>query len=288
VRRLGRVVLVALALTTNGSLAWPLGLQSAGVYMARGSALLLQARHTEDGQQRERLLAEAVAAFKAAYQLAGPTAQVQALVGAAQGYLLMQSPRWRFPFLWQAAPLQRAEKSLQQALFLQPDNGAAVLLLALVTQRQAWLAKAQQAEQLQRSNAYLVRAAQLGLPIRLITDTAPPGNLSIPLFDVQDTLVVLRYVDARGTGQMDDLAFIYRSSTAQNALFGVVVTAGKAYPLIADPTTGALAHMPVLSDLAVVSQRDHRPILTVTVSQGARRMEERFVWNSNDFVHLRN
>jgi hypothetical protein len=37
-----------------------------------------------------------------------------------------------------------------------------------------------------------------------------------------------------------------------------------------------------------VSQRDHRPILTVTVSQGARRMEERFVWNSNDFVHLRN
>jgi len=288
VRRLCRVVLVALALATNGSLAWPLGLQSAGVYLARGYALLLQARHTGDGQWRERRLAEAVAAFKDAYQLAGPTAQGQALVGAAQGYLLMQSPRPHFPFLWQATPLQRAEKSLQQALFLQPNNAAAVLLLGLVTQRQAWLAKAPQAEHLQRSNAYLVRAAALGLPVRLTTDTAQPGNLPIPLFDVQDTLVVLRYVDARDAGQTDDLAFIYRSRVAQNALFGVVVTAGKAYPLIADRTTGVLAHAPVVYDLEVMSQRDNRPILTVTVSQGAQRMEERFVWNSNGFVHLEN
>src|SRR4029450_8924627 len=101
--------------------------QYCGVYMAQGYAVLLQARHTGDGQRREQLVAEAVAAFKDAYQLAGPTVQMQALVGAAQGYLLMQSPRPHFPFLWQATPLQRAEKSLQQALFLQPDNGAAVL-----------------------------------------------------------------------------------------------------------------------------------------------------------------
>jgi hypothetical protein len=287
VRRLGKIVLLALALAISGSLACALGLQSAEVYMAHGSTLLLQARHTGDGQGRERLIAEAVAAFKAAYQLAGHVVQGQALVGAAQGYLLMQSPRPHFPFLWQATPLQRAEKSLQQALFLQPDNGAAVLLLALVYQRQAWLATAPQAESLQRSNAYLVRAAALGLPVRLSTDdTAPPGHLSIPLFDVRDTIVVLRYVDARGAGQTDDLAFIYCSSAAQKALFGVVVTAGKAYPLITDRTTGALAPASVLYDLAVVSQRDNRPILTVTVSQGAQRRAERFVWNSNGFVHL--
>src|SRR5919109_2244142 len=164
-RRLGKIVLLALVLATSGSLACTLGLQSAEVYMARGYALLLQARHTGDGPRRERLIAEAVAAFKAAYQLAGHVVQAQALVGAAQGYLLMQSPRPHFPFLWQATPLQRAEKSLQQAVFLRPDNAAAVLLLALVYQRQAWLAKAQQAEQLQRSNVYLVRAAALGLPV---------------------------------------------------------------------------------------------------------------------------
>jgi hypothetical protein len=254
--------------------------------MAHGYTLLLQARHTEDGQRRERLLAKAVEAFKDAYQLTGPTVQVQALIGAAQGYLLMQSPRPRFPFLWQATPLQRAEKSLQQALFLQPNNAAAVLLLGLVYQRQAWLAKAQQAERLQRSSAYLVRAAELGLPVRRTTDTTQPDSLPIPLFEVQDTLVVLRYVDVRGAGQLDDLAFVYRSSATQHALFGVVVVAGKAYPLIVDRTTGALAHTPVLYALEVVSQRDTRPILTVTVSQGGQRVEERFVWNSHGFMYL--
>jgi hypothetical protein len=288
VGRLGRVVVVTLALTTSGSLAWSLGLPSVGAYMAHGYALLLQARHTGDGQRREQLIAEAVAAFKDAYPLAGPVSQAQALVGATQGYLLMQSPRLHFPFLWQATPLQRAEKSLQQALFLQPDNAAAMLLLGLVTQRQACLADTPQAERLHRSSAHLVRAAQLGLPIRLTTDTAPPGNLPLPLFDVQDTLVVLRYIDVRGTGQMDDLAFIYRSSAAQNARFGVVVVAGKAHPLIADRTTGALAHAPVLSDLEVVPQQDNRPMLTVTFSQDAQRLTERFVWNSNGFVHLEN
>jgi hypothetical protein len=254
--------------------------------MARGYALLLQARHTGDGQRREPLIAEAVAAFKDTYQLAGPTVQVQALIGAAQGYLLMQSPRRRFPFLWQATPLQRAEKSLQQALFLQPNNAAAILLLALVYQRQAWLAQAQQAASLQRSRAYLERAAELGLPVRLTPDTTPPGNLPIPLFDVQDPIVVLRYVDARGAGQTDDLVFIYRPHVAQKALFGVVVTAGKTYPLIADRTTGTLAHAPVVYDLEVVSQQDNRPILTVTISHGVQLVEERFVWNSNSFIHL--
>ncbi|HEY7494365.1 MAG TPA: hypothetical protein VIH59_25095, partial [Candidatus Tectomicrobia bacterium] len=101
-----------------------------------------------------------------------------------------------------------------------------------------------------------------------------------------DTLTALRYMDARGAGQMDDLVFIYRSGTAQNALFGVVVAAAKAYPLITDRITGALAHAPELYALAVVPQQDNRPILTVTISHGVQLVEERFVWNSNSFIHL--
>ena len=283
---LRRVVLVALTLVASGSFAWLLGLQPAGVYVTRGYMMLLQARQTEDEQRRERLIAEAVAAFKDAYQLAGHTAQVQALIGAAQSYLLMQSPRPRFPFLWQATPLQRAEKSVQQALFLQPDNGAAALLLALVYQRQALMAKAQQAERLRRSSASLARAADLGLPVRLSTDTERQDNLHIPLFDVHDAIVILRYMDARGDGQTDDLVFIYRPVVTINALFGVVVSAAKTYPLIADRATGALAYATVVHALEVVPQQDGRPMLTVTANQGVEPIEERFTWDGKGFVHL--
>lgn len=281
-----RVVWVALVLVANGSFAWLLGLQPAGAYVTRGDTLLIQARHAEDESQRERLIAAAVAAFKDAYQLAGHTAQVQALVGAAQGYLLMQAPRRRFPFLWQATPLQRAEKSLQQALFLQPDNGAAALLLALVYQRQALGAKEQQMEKRQRGSAYLARAAALGLPVRLSTNPEQQGDRYIPLFDVQGNIVALRYVDARGNGQTADLVFIYRPVAANTALFGVVVMAGKAYPLVADGATGALAYAAVLHDLEVVPQQESRPILIVTVNQGVARVEERFTWDGKGFVHL--
>jgi hypothetical protein len=273
-------------LVAHGSFAWLLGLQPAGVYVTRGETLLLQARHTGDEVQRERLIAAAVAAFKDAYQLTGHTVQVQALVGAAQGYLLMQSPRRRFPFLWQATPLQRAEKSLQQALFLQPDNGAAALLLALVYQRQALGAKTQQTEKQQRSSTYLARAAALGLPVRLSTSPEGQDNLPIPLFDVQDTLVILRYVDARGQGHMADLVFLYRPVAVQTTLFGVVVTAGKAYPLVADSATGALAHAAVLHDFEVVPHQDTKPMLIVTVAQETERVEERFTWDGKGFVHL--
>ena len=38
---------------------------------------------------------------KEAYQIAGPNTQAHALLGAAQAYLLEQSPRRVFPFLWQ-------------------------------------------------------------------------------------------------------------------------------------------------------------------------------------------
>jgi hypothetical protein len=147
---------------------------------------------------------------------------VHALVGAAQAYLLVQHPRRVFPFLWQATPLQHAEKNLQQALVLQADNAAATFLFGLVYWRQATQAAGQQQDTFERSQHYLTQAAGLGLPIRL-TSTPEPQDSPVTLFGVEDTVVALRYVDARGVGRMDDLIFVYRSA-AHEALFAVVVT----------------------------------------------------------------
>src|SRR5439155_4911325 len=99
-------------------------------YAERGYVLLLQAHLETESASRERLLTEVIAAFKAAYQSepTEPTIQVHALLGAAQAELLVQHPRGVFPVLWQATPLQRAEKDLQQALFLQPDHAASSIL----------------------------------------------------------------------------------------------------------------------------------------------------------------
>src|SRR5713101_2871793 len=146
----------------------------------RGYALLVQARLETESASRERLLTGAIAAFKAAYQSepAEPTMQVHALLGAAQAELLVQHPRRVFPFLWQATPLQRAEKNLQQALVLQPDNAAAALLLGIVYGRHAAQAAGPQEDALARSTHYLTQAAVMGVPIRL----APtPGRQADPV-----------------------------------------------------------------------------------------------------------
>src|SRR5262247_2797017 len=202
-------------------------------HVERGYTLLAQARLEAESTTHERLLTAAIAAFKAAYQSepTEPPIQVQALLGAAQAELLVQHPRQVFPFLWQATPLQHAEKNLQQALFLQPDNAAATFLLGLVYWRQASQAPGQQQDALERSQHYLTQAASLGIPIRL---TSTPEQQDNPgtLFGVEDTVVTLRYVDARGVDRLDDLVCVYRSPA--QALFAVVVTDRQAYPLAAD------------------------------------------------------
>src|SRR5262245_31338024 len=153
----------------------------------RGYVLLGQARLEAENAARERLLTAAIAAFKAAYQSepVDPTMQVHALLGAAQAELLVQHPRRVFPFLWQATPLQRAEKNLQQALVLQPDNAAATFFLGLVYWRQAAQAPGQQQDSLKRSQYYLTRAASLGIPIRL-SSTPEQQESPVTLFDVED------------------------------------------------------------------------------------------------------
>lgn len=255
-------------------------------YVERGYAHLAQARLEAESAAHARLLTAAIAAFKEAYQ-AEPTAppiQVHALLGAAQAYLLVQSPRRVFPFLWQATPLQRAEKSLQQALVLQPDNAAAALLLGIVYWHQAAQAAEQQRDVRERSKYYLTHAAALGIPISLAPSRARQES-PVKWFSVDDTIVTLRYVDARGVGRMEDLLFVYRSA-ASAPLYGVVVTGRQAHPLTLDTATGALVPDGLLESITTVPQPGQQPILVLRLRQGAQAIDLRFTWDGTRFVPL--
>jgi tetratricopeptide (TPR) repeat protein len=258
---------------------------SAQEHAERGYALLAQARLETESASREHLLTGAVAAFKAAYQSEpiDPTMQVHALLGAAQAELLVQHPRRVFPFLWQATPLQRAEKNLQQALVLQPDNAAATFLLGLVYWRQAAQAPGQQ-DDLERSKAYLIQAAALGIPVHPAS-TPERQDSPVTLFGVEDTVVALRYVDAQGVGRMNDLLFVYRSA-ARETLFGVIVTERQAYPLATDSATGTLAPQGLLDAITTTPQPGKPPILVLRLQQGAQSIDARFTWDGVRFVSL--
>ena len=251
-------------------------------HVEHGYALLTQAHLEAESASRERLLSAAITAFKAAYQSEpiDPPVQVHALIGAAQAYLLVQSPRRVFPFLWQATPLQRAERSLQQALVLQPDNAAAVFLLGLVYWRQA----AGRQEVLERSKEYLIQAAALGLPIRLASMPVR-HDTPVTLFGVEDTVVALRYVDARGIGKLGDLVFVYRLA-AREPLFGVVVTGQQVSPLVTDAATGALAPQGLLEAITTTSQPGKRPLLILRLRQGTQSLDAHFVWDGVRFEFL--
>ena len=285
--RQGWIIGLAVSL---GILQIPLALavvsEPAQEYAERGYVLLMQARLETESASRERLLTEAIAAFKAAYQSepTEPTIQVHALVGAAQAELLVQHPRWVFPFLWQATPLQRAEKNLQQALFLQPDNAAATFLLGLVYWRQAAQAPGQQRDALEYSQHYLTQAAVLGIPVRLAS-TPERQDSPVTWFGVNDTVLALRYIDVRGVGRMDDLIFVYRSA-AHEALFAVVVTGRQAYPLDTDSATGALAPQGRLEAITTTPQPGKPPILVFRLRQSTQSIDTRFTWDGVRFVAL--
>ena len=255
-------------------------------HVERGYTLLAQARLEAESATREHLLTAAIAAFKAAYQSepTDSTLQVHALLGAAQAELLVQHPRRVFPFLWQATPLQRAEKNLHQVLFLQPDNAAATFLLGLVYWRQAAQASGQQQDTLERSKEYLTQAAVLGIPIGLAS-TSERQDSPVTLFSVEDTVVALRYVDVRGVGKMNDLIFVYQSA-AHEALFAVIVTGQQAYPLATDSATGALAPQGLLEAVTTIPQPNKSPILVLRLRQSTQSIDARFTWDGVHFVSL--
>jgi hypothetical protein len=190
----------------------------------------------------------------------------------------------RFPFLWQATPLQRAEKSLVQALVLQPNNGAAALLLGVVYHRQAAVAPTQASTYLQQRDRYLRIAAEQGLPMQQSLETRQPQPFQA--FDVDDEILLLEYLDIWGTGQVDDLLFVYRSTKLRALVFAVVITEGQRFPLTTDFLTGSLTQATRLEEVMVHPQPSGRPLLSVRVSHHQTHLEERFIWNNNGFVYL--
>jgi hypothetical protein len=105
------------------------------------------------------------------------------------------------------------------------------------------------------------------------------------LFGVEDAVVALRYVDARGVGRMDDLVFIYRPA-AREALFVVVVTERQAYPLATDTATGALAPQGLLEAITMTPQPGKPPLLVLRLRQGTQSIDARFTWDGVRFVSL--
>lgn len=244
--------------------------------IARGHALLAAARLEAAGEERETLLSEAVEAFKSGYRWFGRDTQVRALLGAAQGYLMMQTPHRVFPFLWQATPLQRAERTAQQALVMQPDNPAAAFLLALIYWRQAMIDK-DPAAAMALGNQYAVRAADLGMP--LAVPGAAAGG-SPHAFEMGDASLLLRYADARGTGQPADLLFVY--GRGGNRYVSVVVAMGKAYPLPVEAMNGTAARAFVGAN--VEPQPQGAPRIVIHARRNGRQIAESFVWNGSGFV----
>lgn len=285
-RRVGIMGLAVSLGIVYGHLALAVVSGPAPEYVERGYARLAQARLEAEGASRERLLTAAITAFKEAYQAEppDPPSQVQALLGVAQAQLLVQVPRRVFPFLWQATPLQRAEKSLQQVLVLQPDNAAAALLLGIVYWRQAAQAAGQQRDALERSTSYLTHAAALGLPTSLTLSHARQES-PVKWFSVEDSIVTLRYVDARGVRRLEDLLFVYRS-TASAPLYGVVVTGRQAHPLTLDTVTGALAPDGLLESITTIPQPGQPPILVLRLQHSTPAQDLRFTWDGTRFVPL--
>jgi hypothetical protein len=275
--RLTWVIVTALFVFGYTAIAAADGSPTAAREIARGHALLAAARPEPAGEGREDLLSEAVEAFKSAYRWFGRDTQVRALLGAAQSYLMMQTPRRVFPFLWQATPLQRAERSAQQALVMQPDSPAAAFLLALIYWRRAQTAE-DPSEAMALSGEYAAKAADLGMPVGV------PGSADVwpHPFQMGDTFLVLRYGDARGTGESDDLLFIYQKG--ENRYVGAVVTMSKAYPLVAGAATGMLVSDSVFEGVSVETQPQGTRRIVVRARQNGRQTATSFVWKGDGFV----
>ena len=278
VERITRLIVAVLLVCGYTAVAAADGSPTAALEIARGHALLAAARLESAGEEREDLLSEAVETFKSGYRWFGRHTQVSALLGAAQGYLMMQTPRRVFPFLWQATPLQRAERSAQQALVMQPDSPAAAFLLGLIYWRRAQTAEAP-AEAMALSSEYLAQAADLGMPVTASDSATGPSRA----FHLGNRFLVLRYVDARGTGKASDLLFIYEKG--ENRSVGVVVTTGKAYPLVVDAATGAVVSGGVFERVRIEAQPQGAPRIVIHARRrDGRQTTASFTWNSGGFV----
>ncbi len=265
---------------------WATALQSVTHHIDRSYALLVEAQQEHTDTRREQLLHTASKAFAQAYQLAGPRSKVEALLGASQTYLLMRHPPKVFPFLWSASPLQRAEKSLQQALVLDTKNGAAALLMGLVLWRQADTMPDRRDTLKQRSRTYLWQAREAGFPVQIPGQTMSSLSASPPLFAIHHGLRTLRYADTRGTGSPLDLLFCYHTPQHPTHIYGVVVIQQQAYPL---SSASATRQVPPAEDVeaCTVAPRSHEPPLVVAiVRHNTQRIHRMFRWDGRQFMFV--
>ncbi|MGQ4808202.1 hypothetical protein NKDENANG_01573 [Candidatus Entotheonellaceae bacterium PAL068K] len=278
-------VVALIVLLVSGQPAVATGLSQAADYIARGSALYLQGAQNEDVMQRDRVLMQALKSFKHAYRMYGHATKAQALLGAAQCYVLVSKLPSRFPFLWSASPLQRAEKDLIQALVWQPHDPAAELLLGLVYHHQATVNRTGVEATSQRSRTYFARAAEDGLPVLLQMPTSALTS-GFRGFDRQDTVLILRYIDAAGHGQRTDLLFVYRPAHHYDTIYGAVVVNHTPYPLIADEVRGTVIREGVLTAVDVLSQDHGHPTIEVRSRLGTTLTTQHFRWHGQGFQHL--
>lgn len=274
----GKVANACVWLLTAVALAWApaFAIDTARDLVRRGDNLLHQARAEPEDERREQRLSAAVDTFSKAYGLARRQAKIHALIGAAQGYLLMRQAPSRFPFLWSAPPLKRAEKSLQHVLALAPDHAAANLLMGITLWRRAESATSE-AELRDRSEYYLRQAVNAGMKVRLPTSEPIPGH-----FDVDDTIIALQFVDARGTGRIEDMIFVYRKPS-EAYCYGMVVSPGIAYPLVSETVSGGVAKATTLTSLDVAPQASDYPWITLTWAAQGRLHRVAFQWNGTTF-----
>ena len=264
-------------------------LDSARDHLQRGYDQLLQARRSTAGEKRDQILANAVKAFNKAYEIAGRQTKIQTLNGAAQAYLLMQRAPARFPFLWSASPLSRAQKNLQHVLALEPDNAVAHLLMGLLFGQQAQTDYPQRGAHRQRSDAHWRRAAQLGLPLQ--PPSSDPGksalrppSTAMPPFAIHDVILALQQVDTEGRGRWQDVLLIYRPAVEADRCYGWVMRSNRVYPLMTNRSTGVLAPVGRLDALRIDADAAGWPRISVTWQRGDRPVKTQFVWDGAGFA----
>ena len=267
-----RVALVCLWLLAAPAVG--AALETARELVIRGDRLLHQARAEPDEKMREAHASKAVNIFSKAYGLGRRKVKIHALIGAAQGYLLMRRAPSQFPFLWSASSLKRAEKSLQHVLAL--AHAAANLLMSIVQWRRAESSSSSAALR-KRSEHYLRLAAKAGMKVQWAAGERRPGH-----FAPGDRMLALQYADARGVGAIEDLLFVYQHG-ADGYAYGTVVNGGTAHPLVGDTAHGRIAPMTWLSGLEVVPQKAAAPLVTITWDADGHRHRIVFQWNGESF-----
>jgi hypothetical protein len=101
---------------------------------------------------------------------------------------------------------------------------------------------------------------------------------------VDDTLVLVRFLDVRRTGHADDLVLVFRTATRPDVCFGIIVSAQRAYALRSDAATGAMLPAAAPTTL-VVTETSQAPGIVARFPQSQGQGEVRFTWDGQQFIY---